>query len=64
MARKPYDPLAFVPSPEFLREQLTETQTLAERLQILLDLSERLHLPVTTANNLPTPARRGGVAVA
>ena len=55
MARRPYDPLAFVPSPDVLREKLRETLTLAERLRLLLELSERLRLPLTTlnANSMP-----------
>lgn len=52
MARKPYDPLAMLPTPEAIREQLTETLTLAERLRILLDLAEKLRLPVCTADQL------------
>ncbi len=62
MARRPYDPLAVIPSPEVLRERLTETLTLAERLRILLELAERLRLPVTTANHLPAPADRREVS--
>ena len=46
MARRPYDPLAFVPSPDVIREKLLETLTLAERLRLLLDFSERLRLPL------------------
>jgi hypothetical protein len=49
MPRKPYDPLACIPSPDAIRARLTETLTLAERLRVLLDLAERLRLPVTTA---------------
>jgi hypothetical protein len=56
LPRKPYDPLAAIPSPEAIRERLTETLTLAERLRILLELAERLRLPITTADRLPTPA--------
>ena len=40
MPRKASDPLAVIPSPEAIRQRLTETLTLAERLRILLDLSE------------------------
>ncbi len=44
MTRKsPYDPLAFVPPPEAVRDKLAETETLACRLRILLDLAERIH---------------------
>jgi len=53
MARRPHDPLDFVPSPEIVRKKLMETLALAERLRILLDLAERLRLPVTTAGRLP-----------
>ena len=53
MARRPYDPLAFIPSPEVIREKLRETLTLAERLRLLLELAERLQLPLVTATNLP-----------
>lgn len=61
MARRPYDPLAFVPSPAVVREKLRETLTLAERLRVLLDLSERLHLPVVTADRLTPATDRQGV---
>jgi hypothetical protein len=52
MARRPYDPLAFVPSPDVIREKLRETLTLAERLRLLLDLAERLQRPLATATDL------------
>jgi hypothetical protein len=55
MPRRPYDPLEFVPSPDVVRAKLTETLTLADRLRILLDLSERLHLPTPSAGTLATP---------
>ncbi|HMP00940.1 MAG TPA: hypothetical protein PKD86_15695 [Gemmatales bacterium] len=55
MPRKRYDPLAMIPSPEAIRERLTETLTLAERLRVLLDLAERLRLPVTTADQMTAP---------
>lgn len=55
MPRKPYDPLAMIPSPEAIRERLTETLTLAERLRILLELAERLRLPISTADRLVAP---------
>ncbi len=60
MPRQPYDPLAVIPSPEVIRERLTETLTLAERLRILLDLAERLRLPLVS--DLTTPEKaKGGV---
>ena len=52
MAHKHYDPLDFVPSPEIIRQKLTETQSLADRLSILLELAERLRLPLKTADGL------------
>ena len=55
MQRKPYDPLAVIPSPEAIRARLTETQSLAERLRILLDLAERLRLPLVPATEIATP---------
>jgi hypothetical protein len=49
-----------IPSPEVIRERLTETLTLAERLRILLDLAERLRLPLVS--DLTTPEKaKGGV---
>jgi hypothetical protein len=44
MARRHYDPLACIPSPEVIRDKLHETLTKAERLRVLLELSERLRL--------------------
>jgi hypothetical protein len=65
MARQPYDPLAFVPSPDVIRKKLSETLTLAERLRLLLDLSERLDRTAAAADT-PTPAgnRKGVQGVA
>jgi len=53
LARKLYDPLAVIPSPESIRERLRDTLTLADRLRILLDLAERLRLPLVTADMVP-----------
>jgi hypothetical protein len=58
MARRPYDPLAFVPSPDVIREELRETLTLAERLRLLLELSERLRRPLVIADTLTPVADR------
>jgi hypothetical protein len=52
LSRKPYDPLAAIPSPEAIRKRLAETETLAERLRILLELAERVRLPLATASDL------------
>ena len=62
MARQPFDPLHFIPSPEAIRAKLRETETLAERLRILLEVAERLHLPLITGDDLPQPAARKAVA--
>ncbi len=62
MARRPYDPLALIPSPDAVRQRLDETLTLAERLKILLDLAERLRLPLQRAADRPTPESPKGVA--
>ncbi len=61
MVRRPYDPLAFVPSPDVIRDKLRETLTLAERLRLLLDLSERLRLPLVSAEALTPPVSGEGV---
>ena len=62
MTRKPFDPLAVIPSAEAVRQRLDETLTLAERLRILLELAEQLRLPITTADRLAassTQAKEG-----
>lgn len=53
---KAYDPLHWVPSPDLIREKLRETLHLADRLK-LLDLAEKLQLPLSTADRLPTPPK-------
>lgn len=55
MARRQYDPLDWVPSPDIVRQKLLETESLADRLRVLLDLAERLRLPVTTGDKLVAP---------
>lgn len=60
LARKPYDPLAVIPSPEAVRERLTEAESLTARLRILLELAERLRLPVTTADRITAPINTKG----
>jgi hypothetical protein len=52
LRRKPFDPLALIPSPESIRERLTETLTLAERLRLLLDLAERLRVPLVAGSDV------------
>ena len=42
--RKLYDPLAAIPSPEAVRERLSQTLVLAEKFRILLEVAERLQL--------------------
>lgn len=58
MSRKEYDPLAMIPSPAAIRQRLAETERLAGKLKILLDVAERLHLPVTTCDKLPAVTSR------
>ena len=62
MPRKPYDPLSTIPSPEAVRERLAQTLALAEKLRVLLELSERLRLAdATAADRLPnTTETKGG----
>jgi hypothetical protein len=61
MTRRPYyDPLDFVPSPEIVRQKLSETERLAERLRVLLELAERLRLPLTTGDKLIPPNQGEG----
>ena len=64
MARQPYDPLTFVPAPDVIQKKLRETLTLAERLRLLRELSERLRLSITTADTLTPSAERQGVCCA
>jgi hypothetical protein len=61
MPRKPYDPLAAIPSPQAIRERLAQTLALAEKLRVLLELSERLRLADTTAADRPptSPGAKG-----
>jgi hypothetical protein len=42
MSRKPYDPLAYIPSPDVIRKKLTEAEQLASRLRVLLRVSEEI----------------------
>ena len=62
MSRKPYDPLAFIPSPDVIREKLRETLTLAERLRLLLDLAERIGKPNDDTTNFVTSSRTAEVS--
>lgn len=43
MPRTPYDPLTHIPRPHIVREHLRQTELLARRLRILLDVAERVH---------------------
>lgn len=43
MRRTPYDPLTHIPEPETVRRHLAEVDELAERLRILLRVSEQIH---------------------
>jgi hypothetical protein len=58
MARRRFNPLDFVPRPEIVRQKLSETERLAERLRILLEVAERLRR-VTAADPTTTKAKGG-----
>ena len=55
MPRTPYDPLTCIPSPDAIRSKVVETETLLQRLRVLLQLAEDLQLPLTTGNTIGTP---------
>ena len=61
MSRKTFDPLACIPTPDAVRQKLKETLSLAERLRILLDLSERLQQSSIAEVTAEMAARRQGV---
>jgi len=58
MARRSFDPLALIPSANVIREKLRETELLAARLRIMLDLAERLERPAGAG---ASAGDRGGV---
>ena len=62
MSRRNYDPLDCIPSADVVRAKLEETLSLAQRLRILLDLAERLRLPLAKGSDLVTTADRPEVA--
>ena len=58
-----YDPLKCIPSSDSVRKRLTETETLAQKLRILLDTAERIerqsqesHDPHRNSRTRATPA--------
>jgi len=53
--KKIHDPLAWVPTPNVIRQRLDETLMLAKRLHILLELAEKLRLADTAADR-PAPS--------
>ena len=68
MAR-PFDPLTFIPSADVLRRRVSETEALADRFRILLDVAERIERTAPPADagrgeRRPLPlaaAAKGGV---
>ncbi|QJW93125.1 hypothetical protein [Frigoriglobus tundricola] len=66
MTSRSYNPLACIPSPEIVRRKLHETEALAARLRILLDLAERLRAPLDspTATSPTNAAPFAGQGVA
>jgi hypothetical protein len=59
MVRRLYDPLVCISSPDAIRPRLQETLTLAERLWLLLEMSERLQT-AEGALALTADNRQGG----
>jgi hypothetical protein len=57
--KQQYDPLARIPSPEAIRERLSQTLALAEKWRILLEVAERLRLADTTADRFPNTEKGG-----
>jgi hypothetical protein len=63
MARKNFDSLSCIPSPETIRKKLNETEQLASRLRVLLRVSEEIAQPQRPANQdqpLAEGARHAG----
>lgn len=56
--KQPYNPLDLIPSPGAIQKRLAETERLAERLRILLEVAERLRR-VTAADPTTTKAKGG-----
>lgn len=48
MARRLYDPLEQLPSATAIRAKLLDTEKLAAKLKILLDLVQRLEAPISS----------------
>jgi hypothetical protein len=60
MARKPNNPFSFLPTPDVIRWKLNETLTIADRLKLLLNLSEQVYQegnPTASANFTSTTTR-------
>jgi hypothetical protein len=58
MARRKFDPLTFIPSPDVLRRELAEYEDTARRLRILLEVSEKIHSAAGPAADDPKGARK------
>jgi hypothetical protein len=60
MRGKSFDPLTFIPSAAAVRKQLCETERLAERLRVLLQVAERIEaVGEPTQADSPAPADGG-----
>jgi hypothetical protein len=59
MTAKHYDPLAWVPTPDVVQKKLAEAKALAERLAILLEVSERMHSTATDRREAAGEVVRG-----
>ncbi len=60
MARRSFDPLVLIPPAHVIREKLRETELLAARLRIMLDLAERLELPASAGRPVDVRGGAGG----
>lgn len=54
MARKEFDPLAYIPAPQAIRRKLAETERLSRQLKILLGISEAIDVESAGASDVRT----------
>jgi hypothetical protein len=60
MPRKCFDPLTFIPSPEAIQRHLEETESLAVRLRILLQVAQDIRTaipPIKRGHQSPEVSR-------
>ena len=56
MPRRDFDPLTFIPSADVLRRRLRETEELAARLRVLLEVAERIERTAARPGTAGDPA--------